>query len=221
LVANAPRGVRSNVAAGHAARPSTTKAAPDGQIPLEIRTRVEHGPVPAGYPGLRYVALPNGCERRSAARVASGLPPSGHRHAGQRIGKGIPPVGRGLVWPLHGLAKERSGRVPCLQGRVPCLRGTAVNTAIRLRFPSISGRKRPTTAQFSVQPSWETCTAGRARRDAPMCVTREEIARRNTVWADPPVRVGAHFAPRHRSCGGAGRCVLGSGRRRVLQDLAR
>jgi hypothetical protein len=76
---------------------------------------------------------------------------------------------------LHGLAKERSGRVPCLPCRVPCLRGTAVNTAILLRFPSISGRNRPTIAPFSVQPSWETCTAGRARRDAQMCVTREEI----------------------------------------------
>jgi hypothetical protein len=71
--------------------------------------------------------------------------------------------------------------VPCLQGRVPCFQGTAVNAAIRLRFPSSSRRNRPTTAQFSVQPSWETCTAGRARRDAQMHVTREETEKKHGV----------------------------------------
>ncbi len=85
-------------------------------------------------------------------------------------------VGRGIVRPGRAARSGRGAQWqgPCLQGRVPCLRGTAVNAAIRLRFPSSSGCNRPTTAQFSVQPPWETCTAGRARRDAPMCVTREE-----------------------------------------------
>ena len=60
-----------------------------------------------------------------------------------------------------------------------------MNTSILVRFPGISGRNRPTTAQVSVQPSWDTCTAGRARRDAQMCVTREEIRCGRTL----PVRV--------------------------------
>jgi hypothetical protein len=117
---------------------------------------------------------------------------------------------------LYGLAKERSGRVPCLQGRVPCLQCTAVNAAIRLRFPSISGRNRPTTAQFSVQPPWETCTAGRARRDAQMYVTREEIRCGRTL---PRELARISLRDTARVVGPAG--VLGSGRRRVLQDLAR
>ena len=101
-------------------------------------------------------------------RVASG----GHRQADQPIGKGIPTVGRGIVWPG---SAARSGHGAQWPGALslPCLQGTVVNTSILLWFPSISGRNRPTTAQVSVQPSWDTCIAGRARRDA-KCVSREK-----------------------------------------------
>jgi hypothetical protein len=67
-----------------------------------------------------------------AARVASGLPPNA-------IGTQVSVEGRESRRSavessgqegLHGLVKERSGRVPCLPRRVPCLQGTAVNTAI-------------------------------------------------------------------------------------------